>query len=124
MSYVPPPAPPASQVHAPVPTYLAWAITVTVLSFLSCCVSCLSFPGLVTGIVAIVFAVQGQDPAQRRRPGRRAPCLGHRQDLVLGHHRHPHPRGAGLAGLVHLRRPGGLHGDGRGAPAPDGAGAV
>ena len=29
MSYVPPPAPPASQVHAPVPTYLAWAITVT-----------------------------------------------------------------------------------------------
>lgn len=56
MSYVPPPTPPASQVHAPVPTYLAWAITVTVLSFLSCCVSCLSFPGLVTGIVAIVFA--------------------------------------------------------------------
>jgi len=47
-----PPAPPAK----PVPNYLAWSITMTVLCFLICCISCYSFPGIVTGIVAIVFA--------------------------------------------------------------------
>jgi len=62
MSAVPPIVPPAavppplSPPLQPVPNYLAWSITVTVLSFLVCCVSCWSFPGIVTGVVAIVFS--------------------------------------------------------------------
>lgn len=61
MSAVPPPIestplPPPAPAASPVPNYLAWAITVTVLCFLSCCILCYSFPGIITGIVAIVFA--------------------------------------------------------------------
>lgn len=58
MSYVPPPTPNAAPVHEPIPNHLAWAIVSTVLSFLVCCVACLSFPGIVTGIVAIVFSTK------------------------------------------------------------------
>ena len=47
------PLPPAS---GTVPNYLIWSIIVTVLAFFMCCVSCLSFPAIATGIVAIVFA--------------------------------------------------------------------
>jgi hypothetical protein len=47
------PLPPAT---GSVPNHLAWSITVTVLAFFVCCLSCLSFPGIATGIVAIVFA--------------------------------------------------------------------
>jgi hypothetical protein len=57
MSAVPPPyTQPQTGSNGPIPTYLAWSIVVTVLSFLVCCVSCYSFPGIVTGIVAIVYA--------------------------------------------------------------------
>lgn len=38
------------------PNYLVWSITVTVLNFLVCCLACWNFPGIVTGIVGIVFA--------------------------------------------------------------------
>lgn len=47
------PLPPAS---GTVPNHLIWSIIVTVVSFFMCCVSCLSFPGIATGIVAIVYA--------------------------------------------------------------------
>lgn len=47
------PLPPAS---GTVPNHLIWSIIVTVLAFFMCCVSCLSFPAIATGIVAIVFA--------------------------------------------------------------------
>lgn len=55
---LPPPAPPAPPAppSSPVPTYLAWSITVTVLCFFSCCILCYSLPGIATGVVAIVFA--------------------------------------------------------------------
>ncbi len=47
------PLPPAS---GTVPNHLIWSIVVTLVSFFLCCVSCLSFPAIATGIVAIVFA--------------------------------------------------------------------
>lgn len=47
------PLPPAS---GTVPNHMTWSIIVTVLAFFVCCLSCLSFPGIVTGVVAIVFA--------------------------------------------------------------------
>ncbi|MGH8054995.1 MAG: CD225/dispanin family protein [Stenotrophomonas sp.] len=57
MNTVPPPyASQPSGFNGPIPTHLAWSIVVTVLSFLVCCVSCYSFPGIITGIVAIVYA--------------------------------------------------------------------
>ena len=56
MSAVPPPHMHAGDASGPVPNYLAWSIVVTVFSFLVCCVSCYSFPGIVTGIVAIVYS--------------------------------------------------------------------
>ena len=34
----------------------AGLVFVTILAFFVCCLSCLSFPGIVTGVVAIVFA--------------------------------------------------------------------
>ena len=53
MSTIPPPAPHAA---ANIPNHMAWAIIVTVLSFVVCCFSCISIIGIGTGIVAIVFA--------------------------------------------------------------------
>ncbi|MEG0183892.1 MAG: CD225/dispanin family protein [Stenotrophomonas sp.] len=47
------PLPPAS---GTVPNHLIWSIVVTIVSFFLCCVSCLSFPAIITGVVAIVFA--------------------------------------------------------------------
>ncbi len=41
-----------------IPNHLIWSIVVTVLAFFVCCLSCLSFPGIGTGIVAIVFATK------------------------------------------------------------------
>ncbi|MEG2805265.1 CD225/dispanin family protein [Stenotrophomonas sp.] len=49
------PLPPAS---GTVPNYLVWSIIVTVLAFFMCCVSCLSFPAIATGIVSIVFGTK------------------------------------------------------------------
>lgn len=49
------PLPPAS---GTVPSYLVWSIIVTVLAFVVCCFSCLSFPAIATGIVAIVFGTK------------------------------------------------------------------
>lgn len=36
--------------------YLIWSIVNTVLSVLICCLNCLAFPGIATGIAAIVFS--------------------------------------------------------------------
>lgn len=47
------PLPPAP---GSIPNHLIWSIVVTILAFFVCCLSCLSFPGIVTGVVAIVFA--------------------------------------------------------------------
>lgn len=52
MSYVPPPV--TDAVHEPIPNYLAWAIIATIFSLCLCC----GIPGLITGIIAIVFAAQ------------------------------------------------------------------
>ena len=52
---VPPSYPSEPQVNANVPSHMVWAILITVASLLLCC-TCLSLLGLVTGIVAIVFA--------------------------------------------------------------------
>lgn len=41
-----------------IPNYLVWSILSTIGSFIVCCVACLSFPGIITGIVAIVFSTQ------------------------------------------------------------------
>ena len=49
------PLPPAS---GTVPNHLIWSIVVTIVSFFLCCVSCLSFPAIATGIVAIVFGTK------------------------------------------------------------------
>jgi hypothetical protein len=54
---VPPPAP-QPPIGAPIPNYMAWSITMTVLCFLICCMSCYSFPGIVTGIIGIVYAAK------------------------------------------------------------------
>ncbi|MEP6907558.1 MAG: CD225/dispanin family protein [Pseudoxanthomonas sp.] len=55
MSYVPPPPPAASApVMGSVPNHLAWAIVATIFSLCLCC----GIPGLITGIIAIVFAAQ------------------------------------------------------------------
>lgn len=51
-----PPLP--NQVHDSVPNYLVWSILNTFAAFLVCCFSCLSFPALITGVVAIVFSAQ------------------------------------------------------------------
>jgi hypothetical protein len=53
MSYVPPPTP-AAAAPGSVPNHLAWAIIATVFSICLCC----GIPGLITGIIAIVFAAQ------------------------------------------------------------------
>lgn len=65
MSAVPPVVPPAAP--QPIPNYLAWSIISTVLALCLCC------PGLITGIVAIVFSskvnsllVQGDLDGARR----------------------------------------------------------
>ncbi len=53
MSYVPPPAPPATApAHGPVPNHMIWAIIATFFSLCLCC----GIPGLGTGIAAIVFS--------------------------------------------------------------------
>lgn len=44
-----PPAPSA------VPNHLVWSSITTALSFFVCCLSCVSFFGIATGIVAIVY---------------------------------------------------------------------
>lgn len=49
------PLPPAS---GTIPNYLIWSILATVASFFFCCLSCLSFPGIITGVVAIVFSTK------------------------------------------------------------------
>lgn len=49
------PLPPAS---GTVPNHLVWSIIATILAFFVCCMSCVSFPGIITGIVAIVFATK------------------------------------------------------------------
>jgi interferon-induced transmembrane protein len=51
MSYVPPPA---SAAPGSIPNHLAWAIISTVFSLCLCC----GIPGLITGIIAIVFSTQ------------------------------------------------------------------
>ncbi len=51
MSYAPPPTPAAP---GSVPNHLVWAIIATVFSICLCC----GIPGLITGIIAIVFAAQ------------------------------------------------------------------
>lgn len=51
MSTIPPPPAAGS-----VPNHMVWAIIVTILSFVVCCLSCISIVGIGTGIVAIVFA--------------------------------------------------------------------
>ena len=59
MSSTPPSFPPEqSQAYGPVPNHLVWAILVTIGSLIFCCLNCLSFLGVITGIVAIVFASQ------------------------------------------------------------------
>lgn len=55
MSAVPPIVPPPVAPTQPIPNHLAWSITMTVLCFLICC-TCYAIPGIVTGIVAIVFS--------------------------------------------------------------------
>lgn len=55
MSYVPPTA---SAAPGAIPNYLVWSILSTIGSFIVCCLSCLSFPAIITGIVAIVFSSQ------------------------------------------------------------------
>ncbi|NIJ69379.1 CD225/dispanin family protein [Xanthomonas sp. 60] len=49
------PLPPAS---GTVPNHLVWSIIVTILAFFVCCMSCVSFAGIITGIVAIVFGTK------------------------------------------------------------------
>lgn len=39
-----------------IPNYMVPSIIATVASFIVCCLSCFSLPGIATGIVAIVFA--------------------------------------------------------------------
>ncbi len=58
MSAVPPVTPPPVAPASPIPSYLPWSITATVLSFLSCCIVCYTFPGIITGVVAIVFSTK------------------------------------------------------------------
>ena len=53
MSTIPPASANAS---GKIPNHMAWAIIVTILSFVICCFSCVSIVGIATGIVAIVFA--------------------------------------------------------------------
>lgn len=57
MSAVPPPNSSFNTV-TPVPTHLLWSILATVFNFLVCCIACWNFPGLITGIVAIVFSTK------------------------------------------------------------------
>lgn len=58
MSSTPPAYPEQPQAYGPVPNHLIWAILVTAGSLIFCCLNCLSFLGVITGIVAIVFASQ------------------------------------------------------------------
>jgi hypothetical protein len=51
-----PPSPSSFNTAKPVPNHLLWSILVTVFNFLVCCIACWNFPGLITGIVAIVFS--------------------------------------------------------------------
>lgn len=51
--FPPPPSPPSGPLAPPVPTYLVWAILITVASLFFCCIV-----GTIPGIVAIVFAAQ------------------------------------------------------------------
>jgi hypothetical protein len=41
-----------------IPNYLVWSILNTIGAFIVCCIACLSFPAIITGIVAIVFSAQ------------------------------------------------------------------
>lgn len=41
-----------------IPTYMVWSILSTIGSVIICCLSCLSFPAIITGVVAIVFSTQ------------------------------------------------------------------
>lgn len=41
-----------------IPNYMVWSILSTIGSVIICCLSCLSFPAIITGIVAIVFSSQ------------------------------------------------------------------
>lgn len=50
--------PPPHDAPGNIPNYLIWSILNTVGAFILCCLSCFSFPALVTGIVAIVFSSQ------------------------------------------------------------------
>lgn len=52
MSYVPPPA--SAAAPGSIPNHLVWAIISTVFSLCLCC----GIPGLITGIIAIVFSSQ------------------------------------------------------------------
>ena len=54
MSYVPPPV---SGTPRPVPNYLAWSIIATVFATFLCC-TCISIPGIGTGIAAIIYSMQ------------------------------------------------------------------
>jgi hypothetical protein len=54
MSYVPPPV---SAAPGSVPNYLAWSIVGTIMSTILCC-SCISIPGIGTGIAAIIYGMQ------------------------------------------------------------------
>ena len=55
MSYVPPPT--SAAAPGSVPNHLVWAIISTVLSTVLCC-TCISLPGIGTGIAAIIYSVQ------------------------------------------------------------------
>ncbi|MCC4605792.1 CD225/dispanin family protein [Xanthomonas campestris] len=61
MSAIPPPIQPPPAMSTPplqpIRNHLVWSIVMTVLCVLICC-SCWTIPGIVTGIVAIVFAAK------------------------------------------------------------------
>ncbi|MBV6775598.1 MULTISPECIES: CD225/dispanin family protein [Xanthomonas] len=61
MSAMPPPIHPQPSVSpppvGPIRNHLAWSITMTVLCLVICC-SCWTIPGIITGIVAIIFAAK------------------------------------------------------------------
>jgi len=51
-----PPSDSSFNTTQPIPNHMLWSILVTAFNFLVCCIACWNFPGLVTGIVAIVFS--------------------------------------------------------------------
>ncbi|MGY0504878.1 CD225/dispanin family protein [Luteimonas sp. e5] len=52
-------------VQTPVQNYMVWSIINTVLSAVLCCFTCLSFIGIITGIVAIVKSSKVNPALQR-----------------------------------------------------------